>query len=68
MTTETIHEEVRVHYANAALQATAGGCCSGEPETIGAGLYTALEQAELPEAAVAREPRLRQPDRGRRTP
>ncbi|HEU0245034.1 MAG TPA: arsenite methyltransferase, partial [Candidatus Limnocylindrales bacterium] len=25
---------------------------SGEPETIGAGLYSALEQAELPEAAV----------------
>jgi arsenite methyltransferase len=52
MTTETIHEEVRIRYANAALQATAGGCCSSEPETIGAGLYTALEQAELPEAAV----------------
>ena len=52
MTTETIHEQVRIQYANAAIQATAGGCCSGEPETIGAGLYSALEQAELPEAAV----------------
>jgi SAM-dependent methyltransferase len=52
MTTETIHEQVRIHYANAALQATAGGCCSGEPETIGAGLYSTLEQSELPDAAV----------------
>jgi SAM-dependent methyltransferase len=52
MTTETIHEAVRERYAAAALQAGAGGCCSSEPETIGAGLYSALEQAELPEAAV----------------
>jgi SAM-dependent methyltransferase len=52
MTTETIHEEVRARYAQAALQAQSGSCCSGEPETIGAGLYSALEQAELPEAAV----------------
>jgi len=52
MTTDTIHDEVMAHYAAAALQATSGACCSGEPETIGAGLYTALEQAELPEAAV----------------
>jgi len=50
--TETIHEAVRARYAQAALQAQAGGCCSGEPESIGAGLYSALEQAELPEAAV----------------
>ena len=52
MTTETIHEEVRARYASAALQARSGSCCSGEPDTIGAGLYSALEQAELPEAAV----------------
>jgi SAM-dependent methyltransferase len=52
VTTETIHEEVRAHYAAAARQATSGACCSGEPETIGAGLYSALEQSELPEAAV----------------
>ena len=52
MTTETIHEEVRARYAQAALQAQSGSCCSGEPDTIGAGLYSALEQAELPEAAV----------------
>jgi SAM-dependent methyltransferase len=52
VTTETIHDEVRARYAAAALQAGAGGCCTSEPEAIGAGLYTALEQAELPEAAV----------------
>jgi SAM-dependent methyltransferase len=52
MTTETIHEEVRSRYAAAALQARSGACCSGEPETIGAALYSALEQAELPETAV----------------
>jgi arsenite methyltransferase len=52
VTTETIHEEVRARYAQAALQAQSGSCCSGEPDTIGAGLYSALEQAELPEAAV----------------
>ncbi len=52
MTTDTIHEAVRAHYAAAAVAATSGSCCSGEPETIGAGLYSALEQAELPEAAV----------------
>src|SRR4051812_5041248 len=52
MTAEAIHEEVRARYAKAALQATGGGCCSGEPETIGSGLYSPLERAELPEAAV----------------
>ena len=52
MTTDTIHDEVRTRYAAAALQAGSGGCCSSEPETIGAGLYSALEQAELPETAV----------------
>ena len=52
MTIDTIHDEVRARYAAAALQATAGGCCSAEPETIGGGLYSALEQAELPDAAV----------------
>ncbi len=52
MTTETIHEEVRIHYAQAALQASQGACCSGEPESIGPELYSALERAELPEAAV----------------
>lgn len=52
MTTESIHEEVRARYAAAATQARGGGCCTTEPGTIGAGLYSALEQDELPEAAV----------------
>ncbi len=52
MTTDTIHDEVRARYAAAAVQASAGACCSGEPETIGAELYTALERSELPDAAV----------------
>jgi arsenite methyltransferase len=52
MTADSIHQEVRTRYAAAASLATAGACCSGESETIGGGLYSALEQAELPEAAV----------------
>ena len=52
MTTETIHDEVRAHYAAAAIAAADGACCSNEPETIGADLYSALEREELPEAAV----------------
>lgn len=52
MTTETIHEEVRGHYAAAAIRASQGTACCGDPETIGAALYSALEQAELPNAAV----------------
>jgi SAM-dependent methyltransferase len=52
MTVETIHEDVRAHYAAAATQARAGGCCSGTPDTIGSELYSALERAELPEAAM----------------
>jgi arsenite methyltransferase len=58
MTTQTtdaaasIHETVRARYASAAIQATAGSCCSGEPETFGSELYSALERDELPQAAV----------------
>lgn len=52
MTTETIHDEVRAHYAEAARQALTGACCSSEPETFGPELYSALERAELPDAAV----------------
>lgn len=52
MTRQTIHADVRAHYAAAALQAGAGACCSSEPETIGPELYSALERAELPEAAL----------------
>jgi SAM-dependent methyltransferase len=51
-TSETIHEQVRARYAEAALRASAGSCCGTQADAIGAGLYSALEQAELPEAAV----------------
>ncbi|HEX7172247.1 MAG TPA: arsenite methyltransferase [Candidatus Limnocylindria bacterium] len=51
--TEQIHELVRERYAAAATQAATGsGACCGPEEGIGAGLYSALEQAELPDAAV----------------
>src|SRR3954447_17663244 len=52
MTTETIHETVRLHYAEAAVRASQGSSCCSDPETIGAGLYSALERDELPDAAV----------------
>ena len=51
--TEQIHEIVRQRYAAAATQAATGsGACCGPEDGIGAGLYSALEQAELPDAAV----------------
>jgi len=52
VTTETIHETVREHYAAAALRASQGTSCCSDPETIGAELYSALERDELPDAAV----------------
>src|SRR3954453_10076923 len=52
MTTEQIHEQVRARYAAAAVQAGSGACCSDEPETIGAGLYSAAELSEIPDAAA----------------
>ena len=52
MTTETIHETVRQHYADAAVRASQGSSCCSDPETIGAGLYSALDRDELPDAAV----------------
>src|SRR6187200_864326 len=52
MTAETIHETVRGHYAAAAIRASHGDACCSDPETIGAGLYSALERDELPDAAV----------------
>jgi SAM-dependent methyltransferase len=51
--TDQIHDMVRERYALAATQAAAGsGACCGPEDGIGAGLYSALEQAELPDAAV----------------
>jgi SAM-dependent methyltransferase len=58
MTSETIHEQVRARYAEAALDVEARGCCGGgdccdtESDATGASLYSALERAELPDAAV----------------
>ena len=58
MTTETIHETVREHYAEAAIRVLEGspGCCGdgtcGADESAGPALYSALERDELPEAAV----------------
>jgi arsenite methyltransferase len=47
------HEIVRERYAAAARQAATGtGACCGTEEGIGAGLYSALERQELPDAAV----------------
>jgi SAM-dependent methyltransferase len=51
--TDQIHELVREHYAGAAVQAAAGRpACCGPEEGIGAGLYDALDTADLPDAAV----------------
>jgi arsenite methyltransferase len=51
--TDQIHEMVRERYAAAANQAATGsGACCGPEEGIGAGLYSALELTELPEAAA----------------
>jgi len=51
MTTD-IHETVRLHYAEAALNVMAGGSCCGEDSNYGSDLYSALERDELPNAAV----------------
>ena len=51
MTADTIHQDVRTHYAAAAVQAAEGCSCSSDQE-IGPALYSALEREELPEAAV----------------
>jgi arsenite methyltransferase len=52
MTTESIHEEVRAHYARAALEAATGGCCADASGPVAVGLYSALEQADVPEPAL----------------
>jgi SAM-dependent methyltransferase len=47
------HQIVRERYAAAARQAASGtGACCGPEEGIGAGLYSALEREDLPDAAV----------------
>jgi arsenite methyltransferase len=52
MSTQTIHETVREHYAAAAVRASEGGSCCAVSGTIGAELYSVLERDELPDAAV----------------
>ena len=52
LTIADIHEEVRARYAAAANQVGAGGCCSSATDSFGPALYSALEQTELPDAAV----------------
>ncbi len=51
MTTD-IHETVRRHYAEAALSVESGASCCGDTGDYGGELYSALERAELPDAAV----------------
>jgi arsenite methyltransferase len=50
---DQIHDVVRERYAAAAIQAATGsGACCGPEDGIGAGLYSALERDDLPDAAV----------------
>jgi arsenite methyltransferase len=59
---DTLREEIRSRYAEAALRVTAGGgcgcstdggaCCGPDDEAFGGVLYSAGEREELPEAAV----------------
>jgi ubiquinone/menaquinone biosynthesis C-methylase UbiE len=51
MTTD-IHETVRLHYAEAALNVTTGESCCGEAPNYGSSLYSTLERDELPSTAV----------------
>ena len=46
---ESIHEQVRTHYAAAAVRASNGACCAPGDEPIGSELYTALDRSELPD-------------------
>jgi arsenite methyltransferase len=52
--TEAIHEEVKARYAAAArsVNSAKAACCGVDTDSYGAPLYSALEQAELPNAAV----------------
>jgi len=51
-TTETIHDDVRARYAAAAEAAEAGCCAADGDGAPGPAFYSALERAELPDAAV----------------
>jgi arsenite methyltransferase len=47
-----IHETVRAHYAEAALQVLGNESCCGHADSPGSAFYSALERDELPDAAV----------------
>jgi SAM-dependent methyltransferase len=51
-TEEAVHEEVRARYAQAAMTAGQGCCAADTDEAPGPAFYSALERAELPDAAV----------------
>jgi arsenite methyltransferase len=51
-TADAIHTEVRTRYAEAAVAASAGVSCCTDEAGVGAELYSALERAGLPGAAV----------------
>jgi arsenite methyltransferase len=49
---DQVHETVRRHYGEAALNVLNGDSCCGDTGDYGADLYSALEREELPDAAV----------------
>jgi SAM-dependent methyltransferase len=51
-TADAVHEAVRLHYAEAALSVSSGESCCRDTGDYGGDLYSALERAELPDAAV----------------
>jgi SAM-dependent methyltransferase len=51
-TADAVHEAVRLHYAEAALSVSSGESCCRDTGDYGGELYSALERAELPDAAV----------------
>jgi ubiquinone/menaquinone biosynthesis C-methylase UbiE len=50
--TDQIHETVRRHYGEAALNVLNGTSCCSDSGEYGSSLYSALEREELPDAAV----------------
>jgi arsenite methyltransferase len=50
--TDQIHEAVRRHYGEAALNVLNGTSCCSDSGEYGSSLYSALEREELPDAAV----------------
>ena len=69
---DMLRDQIRDRYRTAALAVDASGCCNStvcapeEADRFGPELYDDTTQAELPRTRLVREPRLRQPGRGRR--